>query len=380
MKRLLLLLLLLAVPFPATAHADGCPPISCGTTSTTVPAGKTLLILSNGRYGPAKGIDLQTGRVRFSLPYGLVSADGLTYVAGARAKAARTAVARFDAMTGRMRGGWSRPGRWTVSGVSADGRRVVLTEYTKAPSMRVALFDGHRRTAKFALAGNYELEALSPGARRVFFIHWRRYGYDLKRYDVRTRRLEPTPLADPGEKMRGSPLGAVASRDGHWLLTLYIEADGGSFVHALDLRTGVGHCIDLPLVGDFGSVGATALTLSPDQKRLYLASPLLGRLTTVDLRRLRVARVNRFRPSSPNDFDAGVAPSAAVTPNGRVLAFSGERRLWLYDAAFAIVRPAIRTTDMIAGLGFSPDGRRVLTVPSRGRASAFDAATGRRLG
>jgi hypothetical protein len=88
----------------------------------------------------------------------------------------------------------------------------------------------------------------------------------------------------------------------------------------------------------------------------------------------------RFRRSSPNDFDARFAPSAAVTQNGRMLAFSGERRLWLYDTAFGILRPAMRTTDTIAGLGFSPDGRRVVTVPSGGRASAFDAATGKRLG
>jgi hypothetical protein len=235
-------------------------------------------------------------------------------------------------------------------------------------------------TARFALSGNYELEALSPDGRRVFLIHWRRNGYDLQRYDVASRRLTSTPLAESDEKMSGTAMNAVDSRSGRWLLTLYLKADGSTFVHALDLRAGIAHCIDLPLTGDFGSVGATALTLSPDGQRLYLASPLLGQVTTIDLRRLRVSRVARFRPSSPNDYDFGIAPGGAITANGRMLAFSGGRKLWMYDTAYGVVRPPVRASDMIVGVGFSPNGRRVLTVPTRGRTSAFDAATGQKLG
>ena len=108
--------------------------------------------------------------------------------------------------------------------------------------------------------------------------------------------------------------------------TLYVKPDGGTFVHALDLRTGLAHCIDLPLRGDLTWAGATALTLSPDERRLYLASPLAGSVTTVDLDALDVSSTARFRAVPTGNYLYGVGPSAAVTPNGRMLAFSERAR------------------------------------------------------
>ncbi len=45
-------------------------------------------------------------------------------------------------------------------------------------------------------------------------------------------------------------------------------------MHALDLRSGVAHCIDLPLKGDYATVAATALALSPDEQTALPREPV----------------------------------------------------------------------------------------------------------
>ena len=164
------------------------------------------------------------------------------------------------------------------------------------------------------------------------------------------------------------------------MLTLYWQGEGDeNFVHALDLEHGVAHCIDLPLTGEFFALGTSALTLSPDEKTLYVASPYLGRLTTIDLTTLEVTRVVRFRGLSPETMNLSIGPSAGVTPNGRMLAFSGGRSVWLYDTAYGIVKRPARLGSGVKGLGFRPDGGRLLALQRRGDPVFLDPATGARL-
>jgi hypothetical protein len=253
--------------------------------------------------------------------------------------------------------------------VTADGNRFALLKNgRKVTWVRVG-------RSVIVLRGFYEVEALSRNGKRLFLVHWKNNGYDLQQLDLATRKLSPTRLDEPDEKMSGTAVSSVATRDGHWLLTLYSKADGHSFVHALDLRTGLAHCIDLQLVGDFITLGSTALTLSPDERALYLTNPFVGSVTTVDLQALEPTRVVRFRLIGPGQ-DLTVGPSAAVTPNGRVLSFSGRRSLWLYDTAFGLVRRAKSRPTEITGLGFQHDGRRLLVLQRRGAPAFLDAATG----
>jgi hypothetical protein len=371
MKRLLPFLLLVVIPAPSAALADGCPPSTCGTTSSAVPGWHTLFVRPSGQHGPLHAFDLESDARRFSLPSGVLSADGRTFVSSARAKAKRTTVARFHAPTGKLQRASSVRGRWQAVAVSADGSRYVLSRRRRGTTeLRVA-------GSRYSLRGNYEVEALSGP--RLFLVHWRNQGYELQQLDLDTRRLGPTRLAEPDEKMSGTAVSAVATRDGRWLLTLYVKADGESFVHALDLRSGIAHCVDLPLKGDYGTVWATALTLSPDERRLYLASPLLGRVTTVDLSALEVAGIVRFRPVNAMNYTFGIGPSAAVSPNGRMLAFVTARGLWLVDMAYGVIRGPRPLRTYVLGVGFTPDGRKAVAVTAaRGRV-VFEAATGKRV-
>jgi hypothetical protein len=379
MRRLLLLLLLVLIPVPSAALADGCPPSMCGTTSVAPPGSPVTLVRRLGQQGPAEAYDLATGARSFRLPVGVLSADGRTFASTSVVKIAgggmRTMLRRYDARTGRMRSITAIPGSWHVTAVSAEGRRAGLMQYHKR-GVEIAVADSALRFRE-RLPGNWEIEALSPSGYRVFLIHWNRAGgYTLENIDTRTRRVRLTPLEEPGEKMSGFAQTAVATRDGRWLLTLYLKGDEHTFLHALDLGSGLAHCVDLPLIGDPASVGSTAMTLSPDERNLYLASPFLGSVLTVDLAGLRVTRRVELRPLPAGQNDISVGPSAAMTRNGRMLAFYGAKTLWLYDAAYGVVRHRVRTESTIVGVGFRPEGRRLVAITAEGKARAFDAATG----
>jgi hypothetical protein len=378
MRRLLPFLVLLSIPFASVAHADGCPPSTCGTTSVA-PAGASLaFVFANGRQGPLQVYDLRSGRKRFGFPSGMLSADGRAFVAAVHRKGG-TRFLRFDTRTGVARALRTVPGSWSVVGVSADGRRIARFKFRKHARGTVLTLDEPGRSESLRFPGNYELESFSPGGQRLFLIHWHRTGsYDLQQYDRRRARLSPTRLDEPDEKMTGQAQSAVETRDGSWLYTLYWKLDGSSFVHALNLRTGLAHCIDLPLRGDLATVGATALTLSPDESRLYLASPIAGSVTTVDLEGLEVSSVARFRAVPADRFLYGIGPSGAVSQNGRMLAFATAHRLWLMDTAFGLVGRPARIREVVHGVGFSAEGRRVVVIGAR-HSFEFDAASGKRL-
>jgi hypothetical protein len=369
MKRLLALLGLIMIPGPSAALADGCPPSTCGITSSALPGSPVLYLRPYGQQGPLRAFDLDRGTLRFSLPQGSLSADGRTFVTAARAKSYRTTIVRADAWTGKLQRGWSRRGRWEVAGVTADGSSFALVRHSRhATILRV----GSKRQV---LRGWRDVEALSPDGRRVYIVHWGRNNYVLEQLDLASGRLGPTRLADPDEKMIGLPSTAVATRDGRWLFTLYWKGEGDeNFIHALDLENGVAHCIDLPLDGDYFPLATSALALSPDEKTLYMASPYLGRVTTIDVDELEVTRVVRFQGLPVADMNMRFGPGAAVTPNGRMLAFTGGRSVWRYDTAYGIVKRPVRLGSAVRGVGFRPNGRQLLALPNDGAPVFLDAS------
>jgi hypothetical protein len=245
--------------------------------------------------------------------------------------------------------------------------------------------DGMRVTRLLSLRGFYDVETLSPDGQRVFLVHYGDSGrYDLRRFDLRTNRLSATPTrsSESGEveKMQGVAWSGIPSRDGNWLLTLYVKGMGSAFIHALDLRAGVGHCIDLalPRYSDVNDIGAAALTLSPDQRTLYVGMPLAGRIFSVDLQQLKVTSSVRLRGGAPG-FTAGFNPSAAVTPNGRMLYVTAGTSLWALDTAAARVRGpraiGVGQSQYATATAVTPNGRRVVVVRADHKLVTRDAAT-----
>ena len=383
MKRLApAFVLVAAVLTPSgSAWGDGCSPAQCGLFSSTVPGSRYVVFRTNGDRGPLRVYDVLARRQVASLRPGMISADGRRFVTARVVERKRTLVTRYALPSGTRLSTVALSGRYWLSAVSRGGRRVVLVK-TGPPRTATTfeVLDGGRSVERIRLRGRYDLETLSPDGRRLFLVHWKNSGYDLRLYDLAARRLRPTPTFEPDggtEKMVGTAWRGVATRDGTWLLTLYLEGDGG-FVHALDLRHAIGFCIDLPARGTL-ALGASALTLSPDERFLYVASPVLGRIYTIDLRRPRLARVTRFEAwLGPDEVSFTTAPNAAVSPNGRMVYFNGNGLLWAYDTASHRVRGPYPARRLVMALAFTPDGRRVVAFGGDGGSTVLDAATGRR--
>jgi hypothetical protein len=93
--------------------------------------------------------------------------------------------------------------------------------------------------------------------------------YVVRSVDLRTGKLEAGAIVDktePSERMSGIALARAWSRDGAWAYTLYNGGTSHAFVHALNTRTRVARCIDLPWAGEAQSVlDGVRLAVTPNR-------------------------------------------------------------------------------------------------------------------
>ena len=156
-----------------------------------------------------------------------------------------------------VRGSLGVPGvAWdgSATGLSADGRTLVLASTTPKPT-RLVVLDAKRLRplARISLPGWFAVDAISPTGRWLYFIHYTSprdvTRYEVRAYDLEARRLLREPVIDPREPeeaMRGLPLTRATSPDGRWAYTLYDGAGSEPFIHALDTEQRAAVCIDLP--------------------------------------------------------------------------------------------------------------------------------------
>lgn len=154
-------------------------------------------------------------------------------------------------------------------GISADGILPLISLPRRYPPRhsRFALLDTrlflrhpHRGSGaprhavtRLNLQGAYGFDAISPDGSRLYLIrNFFRRGevsrYEVRALDVVSGRLLPGAIVDPkepDERMQGSPVTRVSSRDGRWAYTLYTGPEE-TFLHALDTVRGRAVCVDLP--------------------------------------------------------------------------------------------------------------------------------------
>ena len=240
-----------------------------------MPGSRFLHVRTNGERGPLRVYDIASRRDVVTLRSGMVSADRTRFVSVQTVERTTSYLSTHSLPDGTRLSWRKLPGRFGLAGVSRTGTRVVLSGTGDLRNTTVfAVADRGRVLQTVRLTGAYELETLSPDGNRLFLIHWRANGYDLETYDLTTKRLRPTVMLEDGqpEKLVGQAWRGVSTRDGRWLLTLYLKGRE-AFVHALDLQRGIGHCVDLPVHGDPMTLGASGLGLSPDQTEALRRQP-----------------------------------------------------------------------------------------------------------
>lgn len=357
-----------------------------------------FFVRAQGAAGPLVVYAMPGGREQFSLPPGMPSADWQHYFA-AVVEQEHTTLKSFDPVSGDLEHSFSLDGRWALSGVSPTGRWLALTRITSdqeraawAQAQRwqtdIQIVEpAHGRVAHSAqLEGNFEVETISASGDALFLIEHQpalnpTY-YLVRLYDLAAKRLQPDALrakTATDEVMTGLAWGGLATPDGRWLLTLYLNTSRNmAFIHALNLEDKFPFCIDLPSgEGDMASLKNYSLALSPDGRRLYAANAALGVVAEISLESLNVIRTVEFsapaRPETATPVNTDLPTNySVVSKDGRMLYFSSGWDVWGYNTASAQVSGPYLSNVQIRGLGLSGDEQQLYVAFEKQAPSVID--------
>jgi hypothetical protein len=198
------------------------------------------------------------------------------------------AVRRYSTVTGKVVRTYPLQGAWQLTGISATGAWLAL----QRGDTEVLVLDAKTGKAahRLRLPGDFRVEAVSAQGDFLFlqqdFVDG---SYAVRGYDLAAGVLLEGSLGRKGEtvRMQGDAGQVVASPDGRWLLTVYVETTTDTaFVHALNLIERNAICIFLPPCEDC-DVEDWTLDLAADNRTLR-ASNGDGADAVIDLDRGRV--------------------------------------------------------------------------------------------
>jgi hypothetical protein len=297
-----------------------------------------------------------------------------------------TEIVAFEPSSGAERWGSTLPGNLRAKVVSEDGDLVALGptrerhhRLGRASTTVVIVDRGRADPRTITLKGNYEPEAFSTDGQSLFVIKYiparAPTSYQVRRLDLGTERVEGvyTPDAHLQEAMGGTARIQASSPDGRRLYTLYTVGGGEegryAFVHVLSLDQLWAHCIDLP--GEFATAAesATALTVSPDGTRLYVANHAEAAVAEIDTTNLEVVRTTMI------NFGFGGGAAHAAHDSGSRLYLASGRRVAVVDATELTEVHSWLMKEKIKGIQVAGDGAK-LYVALRDRVEVLRAATG----
>lgn len=344
-----------------------------GTDVLYLRSAGSVVVVAPGAAAPAY-------RQRAALPSG----DWSTMVHTERS-GRTTEVVATDPETGEVRWRDVVPGNLVANAVSYDGNLVAMSpareRYYRFGRTETTFVVAGRWTGtgrRITVAGNYEPEAFSSDGTSLFVISYlparAPAQYQVRRVDLTAGTVEGvfTPDAKLQERMGGTARVQTASTDGTRLYTLYTIKNGDgsrqAFVHVLNLADEWAHCIDLPagFADDPGS--STALAVSPDGARLYVASTSSDVVAEVDTDTMKVIRTATF------DLDPRGRSHAAVDGGGTLFVTGGP---WVVAVDTGSLTEADRWSmdDWITGVQASEEGTSVY-LGLEDRIATVDLETG----
>lgn len=237
---------------------------ACGASvdeSAQDPTSSAAALVARAASFPAQGVRAADGSVSF-------------FVRGHE-------LVRFDPATREQTRAYDLGGAWKLEGVSANGRWVGLTR----PGTKIRVLDTETGTmsGEIELSGDFVVETISIDGGFLFLQQNFVDGtYAVRGYDLARDQMLPGSLGTKGKtvKMQGRAGQVVASPDGEWLLTVYVNTKSNTaFVHALNLFDKVPVCIVLPPCEeecDESDLAQWTLRLRADGRTLVATHPALG--------------------------------------------------------------------------------------------------------
>ncbi len=390
---------------PAAAPSGGAPTSAPPTpqpqpTAVAPTAQPSTLFFARpqGDAGLLMAYDMAAGALRFTLPPGLLSADSQHYLAAQTS--ADTQLAEYDLTTGASTPIARLTSQWELSSLSATGQWAALTRlpsdgekqaWSAADAWQTEVQVLDTTTGQVVhqidLAGNFEVDTLSPAGDTLFVIQYlpalKPDHYQVRLYDLTTETLQDGALVDkraPDEVMAGQRWQAVAPSDGSWLFTLYLRTNNNTaFIHALNTEGKFTLCFDLPTVpgNTLDQLRAYSLALSPHTQIVYAANPALGIVAEIDLNSYEVARATNFAPD-PSAQSASTPINYSVADQ-HSLYFTGGQNIWSFDAATKQVKSFSSLDAFISGLALGADGRHLFVARPDQLPMTLDTASGAAL-
>ncbi len=370
-------------------------------TTDDTPQADVFRVRPEGAQGPLIAYDMPGGQRRFTLPAGMLSADEQHFYAASLDPVKHsTLLDEYDPNTGDLQQQFDFKGEWALGGVSPSGRWVALTRmpgesekqtWTKTNQWQTDLQIVESETGQtihtLSLDGNFEVETISADGNSLFLVQHlpavKPDHYLIRLYDLSAEQLQADPLRAKGadEVMAGLAWEGVASPDGHWLLTLYLNTRREvAFVHTLDLENKYPVCIDLPSgSGNFDQLKYYNLALSPDGQTIYATNAVLGVVAEVDLDTRQVVRTVEFTPAASattTDYPLRAPIShSVVSKDGRSVYFTSGTEIWMYDASRGQVHGPYSIGAQILGLGLSRDDAHLYIANADGTTMMVEASS-----
>ena len=299
-----------------------------------------------------------------------------------------TEVTTLDPRTGAERWTTVVDGKWDAKLLSASGDLVALGPARENPygfgrKETTLLITGSAMLEPkvITVEGNYEPEAFSTDGQNLFVVSYLPAGnpskYQVRRLDIAAGEVKAvyTPHEELQRAMGGTARIQTASSDGRRLYTLYTVEGRGSndsaFIHVLALDELWAHCIDLPPAFAKAADRSSAITISPDDEKLFVANATSDVVAEIDPSALRVVR------TADVDLARQGLPQATID-TGSNLYFASGRRLASIDTNSLTVARDWVLAEPIKGLQLGAAGDK-LYVGMKREVAVIDTTTGDEL-
>ncbi len=381
----------------APAISQEAPSGTGSHRSSVVQAAPASDVLALSTAEGLRALDTSVGKAGAELAHGVLTRDGSTAY-GSTSDGRVTTVRRVEMPTGEELDRMKVKGAFVSSIVSGDGELVALTERRaegitpwlpagRARTPLVVASPSTAETRRYSLKGNFEPEAFSTSNDQMFLIKYMPAlapsHYALRRLDLASGKLLHIGRLKQfaPRVMRGTGRMQVLDPDGTRLYTLYTQQGPGysheetaqgessvrAFVHVLNLEEGWAHCIDLPMPFGTGMATASAMTIAPNGRRLFVSEWANGVIATIDPRKLSVPRTTDVKLGGADDQTFARAGS-----NG-IVYVAGDSSVVALNASDLAEVDRWDMGSPVMGLAVSDDAERVyvtiegelLTVDSR---------------